>query len=661
MGTTRLVPARVNVKSFEETRLAFQRHADAINRLTVGDLVTKGALGEGGAAGTPTGKGDILVSDVDQVFNLLKVGADGAALVLNSAQALGVEWTAPTPAAHTIASHSDTTGTGPELDTLTDGSDADALHTHGTSVTAAAVIADNALVRGDGGGRGVQGPNSAWTLSDADLLAAGGDLQLDGNDFVGGASGVFQFRDSTGGDLSVQITATAGDVNYLALQGGSTTKAPILRAIGSDTHVDLDLRSQGADGVIVLNAPLKMAEVAAAYTDTAAYGQWWTKSDVPCTPWFTNDVGTDFQLASLAGTETLTNKTLTTPTIGDFTNAAHDHADAAGGATLNASVIAAGTLAHERGGVEADISAVAIGDFIVGTGAGTMGLVTSAGHNDGDVMTRQADGSADWEAPAGGGGGETNTASNQGTDGVGVYDTKVGVDLQFRHVAPASTKITTVLNGKDIDIDVVPGNIKLDDLGAPDDNTDLDATSTKHGLLKKLGTIGTVMRSTGTAQQWSSQGSILEPYFVAIDTPTKLAWNTHLTSGGLPVSGIGIDDNLSGTATLYLAFRTPSLYPGGTPYIALSAISSEALKSLDFTVSWECDTGGDLDALSLDAEAALTLDFLTKADIFVEGTRELDAGSWTSGTILYMKIDIADADPPTNIVTLLVPKIIFTN
>jgi len=32
--------------------------------------------------------------------------------------------------AHTVASHSDTTGTGAELETLTDGSDADALHTH---------------------------------------------------------------------------------------------------------------------------------------------------------------------------------------------------------------------------------------------------------------------------------------------------------------------------------------------------------------------------------------------------------------------------------------------------------------------------------------------------------------------------------------------------
>ena len=42
----------------------------------------------------------------------------------------------------------------------------------------------------------------------------------------------------------------------------------------------------------------------------------------------------DVTLASLTGNETLTNKTLTTPTIGSFTNATHDHADAAGGGAI---------------------------------------------------------------------------------------------------------------------------------------------------------------------------------------------------------------------------------------------------------------------------------------------------------------------------------------
>ena len=77
----------------------------------------------------------------------------------------------------------------------------------------------------------------------------------------------------------------------------------------------------------------------------------------------------------------------------DYAAASHNH---------NASDINAGTLAHERGGVEADISAVAIGDIVAGTGTGTMALVTSTGHNDGDVLTRQADGSVDWETPSGG-------------------------------------------------------------------------------------------------------------------------------------------------------------------------------------------------------------------------------------------------------------------
>jgi hypothetical protein len=68
-----------------------------------------------------------------------------------------------------------------------------------------------------------------------------------------------------------------------------------------------------------------------------------------------------------------------------------------------ASDITSGTLAHERGGIEADISGVAIGDILAGTGAGTIGIVTSTGHSDGDVLTLQADGTVDFETPSGGG------------------------------------------------------------------------------------------------------------------------------------------------------------------------------------------------------------------------------------------------------------------
>lgn len=55
---------------------------------------------------------------------------------------------------------------------------------------------------------------------------------------------------------------------------------------------------------------LFMREQANAETDVAGQGQWWVQTATPNLPMFTNDAGTDFQLATLTGTETLTNKTI---------------------------------------------------------------------------------------------------------------------------------------------------------------------------------------------------------------------------------------------------------------------------------------------------------------------------------------------------------------
>ena len=59
----------------------------------------------------------------------------------------------------------------------------------------------------------------------------------------------------------------------------------------------------------------------------------------------------------LAEAQTLTNKTLTTPTIASMVNANHTHDAGAGGGLIPASSIGSGTLVHERGGLEADVSA----------------------------------------------------------------------------------------------------------------------------------------------------------------------------------------------------------------------------------------------------------------------------------------------------------------
>jgi hypothetical protein len=57
--------------------------------------------------------------------------------------------------------------------------------------------------------------------------------------------------------------------------------------------------------------------------------------------------------------------------------------------------------------------------------------------------------------------GEANTASNVGSGGVGVFVGKVGVDLRFRNIAPASNKISVAQNGNNIDLNVVEANLQV--------------------------------------------------------------------------------------------------------------------------------------------------------------------------------------------------------
>lgn len=94
------------------------------------------------------------------------------------------------------------------------------------------------------------------------------------------------------------------------------------------------------------------------------------------------------------------------------------------------------------------------------------------------------------------GSGESNTASNTGSSGVGVYDSKSGVDLRFKKLDAGSNKVTVQADtvAGTVDIDVVPGNITVTDLigvttvaGSLLDDTSIGAMRTTLGL----GTIAT--------------------------------------------------------------------------------------------------------------------------------------------------------------------------
>jgi hypothetical protein len=101
----------------------------------------------------------------------------------------------------------------------------------------------------------------------------------------------------------------------------------------------------------------------------------------------------------------------------------------------------------------AEIAAGAVGPTQLANTAVIPGVYT--------VATVTVDQQGRITAASGGVAGEVNTGANAGTDGVGVFAGKVGVDLQFRHVAPGSNKVTVTLNGEDIDIDLVEGNLQI--------------------------------------------------------------------------------------------------------------------------------------------------------------------------------------------------------
>lgn len=91
-----------------------------------------------------------------------------------------------------------------------------------------------------------------------------------------------------------------------------TQIATFLASDSTARTADLDMGGYNIDSA----DSLYLNEKAAANADITADGQIWVKNDTPNTLYFTDDAGTDFQVATLSGTETLTNKTLTSPSIG---------------------------------------------------------------------------------------------------------------------------------------------------------------------------------------------------------------------------------------------------------------------------------------------------------------------------------------------------------
>ena len=94
--------------------------------------------------------------------------------------------------------------------------------------------------------------------------------------------------------------------------------------------------------------------------------------------------------------------------------------------------------------------------------------------------------------------GEVNTASNIGTAGVGIFDGKVGEDLQFKKLNAGSSKITITDDTGNNEVDIDLGTVSVGDL------SDVDIT--------------TSAPSDGQALVWNASNSEFEPGTVASST-----------------------------------------------------------------------------------------------------------------------------------------------
>jgi len=141
-------------------------------------------------------------------------------------------------------------------------------------------------------------------------------------------------------------------------------------------------------------------------------------------------------IVGTGGTQTLSDKTLTTPTIASFTNATHDHSNAAGGGTLGSGVItstmiADGTIA--TGDIaDSAITSAKIADGTIATGDIADGAITSAKIADGTIVNADVNSSAQVAY------GKLNL-----TNSIVNADINAAAAIDWTKISPSSTVSTT--------------------------------------------------------------------------------------------------------------------------------------------------------------------------------------------------------------------------
>lgn len=137
--------------------------------------------------------------------------------------------------------------------------------------------------------------------------------------YVAGATHKLKFHDGT----------SVKDVGY-----GATPGAHDLGGAQHNADTLANLNGKVSDATLIPDTSPTLKTSIILEQTTANYTLSWADPAVARALSIADPLGDD-EFVFKAMTQTLANKTLTTPTIGSFTNAAHNHQDAAGGAKLD--------------------------------------------------------------------------------------------------------------------------------------------------------------------------------------------------------------------------------------------------------------------------------------------------------------------------------------